>query len=156
MSQCDQCGVVDPDDIHTCGAKAGVVQEPLFWYRSRSDGICEGPIHNDRIGDVRRMSGVWIPLVPATAQTAQKQWVDLIGTEKLACLAAGNANGWIGVLEATQAKLREKNAARPSEPLTQKQRSAIHETTSKMRFHDAINYAINQTELAHGIAKGTK
>lgn len=111
MSQCDQCGVVDLDDIHTCAPKAEPLQEPLFWYRPRSDGIYEGPIHNDRIEDVRRISGAWIPLVPATARAAQQQWVDLTGTEILVCLAAGNANGWSGVLEATQAKLREKNAA---------------------------------------------
>jgi hypothetical protein len=65
-TKCDQCGAVDPDDIHTCGVKAGAVQ--------------------------------------------RREWVDLDRAESLECLAAGNADGWVGVMEATQAKLREKNA----------------------------------------------
>ena len=67
-TKCDQCGAVDPDDIHTCGAKAGPAQEPLFWYRPRSDGMYEGPIHNAQIEQVRKQSGAWVPLAPVTAQ----------------------------------------------------------------------------------------
>jgi hypothetical protein len=68
-AKCDRCGEVDPDDIHTCEAKAGAVQ--------------------------------------------RREWVDLDRAESLECLAAGNADGWVGVMEATQAKLREKNAGAP-------------------------------------------
>lgn len=53
--------------------------EPLFWYRPRSDGGFEGPIHNDSIGDVRKRSGVWLPLVLAEAP----------------CLSCGGS-GWLG------------------------------------------------------------
>lgn len=44
------------------GTAAG---EALFWYRPRSDGWYEGPIHNDRIEEARKRSGAWVPLVAA-------------------------------------------------------------------------------------------
>jgi hypothetical protein len=37
-------------------------QEPLFWYRPRSDGLYEGPIHNAQIERARKESGRWVPL----------------------------------------------------------------------------------------------
>lgn len=37
-------------------------QEPLFWYRPRSDGFYEGPIHNAQIEQIRKDSGGWQPL----------------------------------------------------------------------------------------------
>ncbi len=129
-TKCDQCGAVDPDDIHTCEAKAGPAQEPLFWYRPRSDGMYEGPIHNAQIEQVRKQSGAWVPLVPVTAQ---RQWVDLSQEERLKCLDAGNANGWIGVMDATQAKLREKNAGKP-EPLSAADMQALIESLQGVVF----------------------
>lgn len=45
--------------------KASAEHEPVFWYRPRSDGGYEGPIHNDAIEDVRKRSGSWIPLYAA-------------------------------------------------------------------------------------------
>ncbi|WP_088158780.1 helix-turn-helix domain-containing protein [Achromobacter xylosoxidans] len=39
-------------------------RQPLFWYRPRSDDGYEGPLHNDRIEDVRKQSGAWVPLYP--------------------------------------------------------------------------------------------
>ena len=42
-------------------------QEPLFWYRPRSDGGCEGPLHNGQIEDVRKASGAWVPLFAGAA-----------------------------------------------------------------------------------------
>lgn len=44
--------------------------EVLFWYRPRSDGWYEGPIHNDRIEEARKVSGVWVPLVAAPQASA--------------------------------------------------------------------------------------
>ncbi|SPA44648.1 hypothetical protein [Cupriavidus taiwanensis] len=35
---------------------------PLFWYRPRSDGGYEGPLHNDSIERCRKESGGWVPL----------------------------------------------------------------------------------------------
>ncbi|QQB38392.1 hypothetical protein I6I07_19260 [Achromobacter deleyi] len=46
-------------------ASAPVAGEALFWYRPRSDGWYEGPIHNDRIEEARKRSGAWVPLVAA-------------------------------------------------------------------------------------------
>mgnify|MGYP001370087418 CR=1 FL=1 len=37
-------------------------QEPVFWYRPRSDGGFEGPIHNSALEDVRKASGAWVGL----------------------------------------------------------------------------------------------
>lgn len=46
--------------------------EPLFWYRPRSDGGYEGPLHSGQIEDVRKASGAWVPLfagaAPASAE----------------------------------------------------------------------------------------
>ena len=39
-----------------------VEQEPLFWYRPRSDGMYEGPLHKSQIERVRKESGGWVPL----------------------------------------------------------------------------------------------
>lgn len=41
--------------------------EPLFWYRPRSDGGYEGPLHSGQIGDVRKASGAWVPLFAGAA-----------------------------------------------------------------------------------------
>jgi hypothetical protein len=40
---------------------------------------------------------------------AQRTWVDLSEQDKYDCLSAGNNNGWIGVMETTANKLKEKN-----------------------------------------------
>lgn len=40
---------------------------------------------------------------------AQHTWVGLSSAERSKCLSAGDAHGWIGVMEATEAKLKEKN-----------------------------------------------
>lgn len=42
-------------------------QEPLFWYRPRSDGGYEGPLHNGQIDAVRKASGAWAPLFAGAA-----------------------------------------------------------------------------------------
>ncbi|WP_286938943.1 hypothetical protein [Achromobacter sp. UBA4530] len=51
-------------------------RRPLFWYRPRSDDGHEGPIHNDRIEEVRKQSGAWVPLYPGFA-TLPKPLYDL-------------------------------------------------------------------------------
>lgn len=40
----------------------GRLADAIFWFRPRSDGGYEGPIHNDDIEAVRKRSGAWIPL----------------------------------------------------------------------------------------------
>lgn len=37
-------------------------QEPVFWFRPRSDGGFEGPIHNSALEEVRKASGAWVGL----------------------------------------------------------------------------------------------
>lgn len=37
-------------------------KDPVFWYRPRSDGGFEGPIHNSALEDVRKASGAWVGL----------------------------------------------------------------------------------------------
>lgn len=51
-----------PDSSKPRQHSAPVAGEALFWYRPCSDGGYEGPIHNDRIEDVRKRSGAWVPL----------------------------------------------------------------------------------------------
>jgi hypothetical protein len=56
--------------------------DPLFWYRPRSDGYYEGPIHNARIEKARRESGAWHPLY--TRPWSPKNWmpIELSGVAK--------------------------------------------------------------------------
>ena len=44
-----------------------------------------------------------------TPPAAQRQWVGLTFEDQTECLSAGVDNGWRGVMEATEAKLKEKN-----------------------------------------------
>lgn len=52
-------------------ASAPVAGEVLFWYRPRSDGWYEGPIHNGRIEEARKRSGAWVPLIAAPHASAE-------------------------------------------------------------------------------------
>ena len=56
------------DGVASLAASAG---EPMFWVRLCGDGLYEGPIHNARIEEVRKQSGVWSPLYLAAPPTAQ-------------------------------------------------------------------------------------
>ena len=44
--------------------------KPVFWYRPRSDGGYDGPIPDDRMEEVRKHSGAWVPLYPWQVQQA--------------------------------------------------------------------------------------
>lgn len=44
--------------------------EPLFWYRPRTDGGYEGPIHNSSIERGLLLSGAWAPLFTLSAEAA--------------------------------------------------------------------------------------
>jgi len=69
----DPCSV--PDYVRACISqpKAEPGQEPMFWVRLQSDGGYQGPIHNDAIEKVRRLSGTWQPLYLYAAPQARKQ-----------------------------------------------------------------------------------
>lgn len=45
--------------------------QPMFWYRPRSDGGFDGPLHNDHIEAIRKWSGAWVPLFPTAQPAAQ-------------------------------------------------------------------------------------
>jgi hypothetical protein len=71
---------------HDC-AQPAPVQEPVFWYRPvGEDGGYEGPLHNGVIEKVRKESGAWIPLVPATTPPAAQPAVPL--TDEMVVRAA--------------------------------------------------------------------
>lgn len=89
-------------------------RQPLFWYRPRSDDGYEGPIHNDRIEEVRKQSGAWVPLYPGFA-TLPKPLSDLRYhgefirgwnrclrevSASVAAPAAGDARAWQGLTDA--------------------------------------------------------
>jgi hypothetical protein len=83
--ECDpSVGVV----CDSCASVSGAVdeREPMFWVRLRSDGGYEGPIHNDAIEKVRKLSGVWKPLYLALsrAQATQPAQQDIAEFEALA------------------------------------------------------------------------
>ena len=40
---------------------------------------------------------------------SQRTWVGLSPADRGKCLSAGDAHGWIGVMEATEARLKELN-----------------------------------------------
>ena len=46
-------------------------QEPVFWYRKRSDGAYEGPIHNSSIEETRKQAGARSPLYALPGAKAQ-------------------------------------------------------------------------------------
>ena len=63
------------DGVASLSANAG---EPMFWVRLCGDGLYEGPIHNARIEEVRKQSGVWSPLYLAAPPTAQAEgWISV-------------------------------------------------------------------------------
>lgn len=87
---------------------------PLFWYRPRSDDGYEGPIHNDRIEDVRKRSGAWVPLYPGFATLPKplsdlryhgefiRGWNQCLRevSASVAAPAAGDALAWQGLTDA--------------------------------------------------------
>ena len=94
------------DVIADLEKKEPAQQEPLFWYRSRSDGFYEGPIHNAQIEQIRKDSGGWQPLY--TSPPAQRTWVGLTDEDIGMCLDVGD--GSMGkIIQAIEAKLKEKN-----------------------------------------------
>lgn len=70
-------------------------KEPLFWYRPRTDGGYEGPLHNGQIGDVRKASGAWVPLfagaAPAPAFSVGARGVGIIDDNPSALAVYFNA-----------------------------------------------------------------
>ncbi|PAS91980.1 MAG: hypothetical protein CGU28_17150 [Candidatus Dactylopiibacterium carminicum] len=65
-------------------APAAVTDEPVFWYRPRSDGGYEGPIHNASIENVRKRSSAWVPLYtrPAADVLADAERIQAIPLPK--------------------------------------------------------------------------
>ena len=63
-----------------------IEQEPVFWYRPRSDGGYEGPINHSAIERVRRLSGTWVPLYThpqnLSCKSTQKRLTTLWGYVK--------------------------------------------------------------------------
>jgi len=73
VSQCD-CMPGRNEFIEGVIAYPAVAQpaasaEPMFWYRPRSDGGYEGPLHNERIEEVRKRCGAWVPLFAGRSTT---------------------------------------------------------------------------------------
>jgi hypothetical protein len=53
--------------------KAQASQDPVFWYRPiGNDGGYDGPLHNSVIEQVRKLSGVWVPLIPKNAELGKQ------------------------------------------------------------------------------------
>ena len=69
-------------------------QEPVAWWNDTGTHI-----------DLN-VSGRGTPLY---TYPPQRTWVGLTPADRGECLKAGHDQGWTGVMEATQAKLKEKN-----------------------------------------------
>ena len=80
---------------------AAPVQEPVAL--AKFDGTLHW-IEPYGIG-LNRIDGPLYTAPPA----AQRPWIGLSPVDRGECLSAGDAHGWIGVMEATEAKLKEKN-----------------------------------------------
>lgn len=67
----------EPADIPELGAPLDQAAPPVtqerhvFWYRPRSDGGYDGPIHDSQIEQVRRESGAKVPLIAMPIQPAE-------------------------------------------------------------------------------------
>lgn len=82
---CDELRRLDAENqrLQALLAKLQPAQaEPMFWVRLRSDGGYEGPIHNDAIEKVRKLSGAWHPLYLHAPQPAQTNCLTCNGTGK--------------------------------------------------------------------------
>jgi len=80
---------------------AAPVQEPVAL--AKFDGTLHW-IEPYGIG-LNRIDGPLYTAPPA----AQRPWIGLSPVDRGECLSAGDAHGWIGVMEATETKLKEKN-----------------------------------------------
>ncbi len=63
--------------------------EPLFWYRPRSDGYYEGPIHNAQLEKIRKESGAWHPLYTRAQHAAHWMPIELCGVAETIKEGAG-------------------------------------------------------------------
>ena len=109
---CDKCQAI----------KQAEKQKPMFWYRPRSDGMYEGPLHNKQIEQVRRESGGWVPLYttplnPTDSIKSSKtldaqphrQWIGLTDEEIDQIPYQADYNDLHMIARAVEAKLKEKN-----------------------------------------------
>jgi hypothetical protein len=78
--------------------------EPLFWYRPRSDGGYEGPLHNDTIDTVRKECGAWValyikptPLVRLTEDEAKSASAN--GQMEAQRRGVKSISHWLGLVE---------------------------------------------------------
>ena len=91
-------------------------ETPMFWYRPRSDGMYEGPLHNAQIEQVRKDSGGWVPLYTRPTAPAVPQGWQLVPTEPTEEMAlAAEKVTWIGTPNAKFA-YRAMLSAAPEAP----------------------------------------
>jgi len=66
-----------------------------------------GPVVPDALWEIRSMA--YAAMEDALSPPPQRTWVGLSPADRGKCLSAGDAHGWIGVMEATEARLKELN-----------------------------------------------
>jgi hypothetical protein len=92
--QCKRCA----DGCPACDARKLPEQEPFMAsYEFKQYGYYKDGKGTLKLGNI-----------PAT-QPPQRTWVGLSPADRGKCLSAGDAHGWIGVMEATEARLKELN-----------------------------------------------
>lgn len=85
-------------------------QEPVAceWWEHTSPVTGIKDVQDWQLTEADKAAG-WIEQPLYTSPPAQRTWVGLSPADRGKCLSAGDAHGWIGVMEATEAKLKEKN-----------------------------------------------
>jgi hypothetical protein len=104
-------------------------QEPDFWFRIRSDGTYEGPVHNDNIEQCRKASGAWTPLYTHPAPT---------GISQADCLWARNGN-------------TPCTSSPAQQPLSRDEIIDLHEETEPLCSLYTFRGIVASIEAAHSI-----
>jgi hypothetical protein len=133
LSQCERCGEENPAEIHTC-----TPQEPVAYLTKRKIGGTEGLLRADMVDRSAKNQEThdFIPLYTAPPQREEccaecgkkssdgwalycvkcsetsREWQGLTDEEKKAIYEKADAENWHDqpLLEAVEAKLKEKNA----------------------------------------------
>ena len=132
----------------------------MFWYRPRSDGCYEGPIHNAQIEQVRKESGGWHPLYTAP-QPAIPPGYKLVPVEPTHNMILAGACDPQTTPRTAKYSYRAMLNAAPEVPQPAKREGLTDEeiaahfrehiaTGSLLSFADGVRFA----ERAYGITKG--
>lgn len=113
----DEVELREPPQLQVVAARPSTQErgEALFYYRPRSDGLYEGPIHRSVIEPVRRNSEQWVPLYPPPAPSGRvaELEAELAHVTALHRNAAQTLDGVLQTRRSVESELAEIAAALP-------------------------------------------